>query len=158
MTLTPTVTPSREALEEFLNRKFLSTSGYERLSVHQGNWTEFVDCLMAWAAPRPLRKEELLDAIKQGFDVWHEDCRTTHTNQLVLPAVERLYEQITEATWRWLSGQREKKAWCRHMDGAQAVVLGFRYDRGTPGSIVHDDALKFCPLCGQPRPVESSHA
>ena len=119
-------------------------------------WREaLMDDLMAWAAPRPIRKEEL----EQVLQKWFEEPQINPNTWKA---------ELTERIWSWLSGQREAKpTWCSHCvwdaEGDFSTCSNPNYHK--PHWCFQEAGMKptptrpnwtVCPICGAERPAEVS--
>lgn len=139
----PTATPSRADLEKIL---------FEHITPSKkGGWEttgqRLREALMAWAAPRPLRKEELEKIVSEFF-------QATYTMQPHDPKAMYNLSELIAQIWSWLSGPREAKELpspCPQPSLIQTSLLSLSPDFGVCR------CCKKCPSCcqciGQPRPA-----
>lgn len=145
--LTPTAQPSREELEKILNNERRTPHVHVRGRSYDpsqcGACEDVQEALMAWASPRPLRKEEL-------DELWVQ-----HDHKY--GSAEKWRQAIKEAIWQWVTGQREAKHWCSHMVYQHDAdhLRGWYYRQFSEQML--EQEWDRCPVrgCGQPRPADS---
>ena len=91
--LAPTAPPDREGLESILKCQ-INYKIYNEIVKH-GGVDRFLNLIMAWAHPRPLRKENLEQIFRQHFRKY--------------ASPEEWQREIIEAIWRWAMGEKEKR-------------------------------------------------